>query len=131
MNKNKMENRKFKKKTKNFQVYMQCSFSLNNLGVVLNLQSWSWGLRCCSVVVSSKGIHKVEQNYTLTHTHKKSPTKCPKFKCNTVSVSFSACRCNSVVLSSKVGRKRKKKSLETILRVVSATVACLPAALSL
>jgi hypothetical protein len=37
-----------------------------------------------------------------------------------------------VVLSSKVGRKRKKKkSLETVLRMVSATVACLPAAVSL
>jgi hypothetical protein len=130
-----MENRKLKKKKpKNFQVYMQCNFSLNNLDVRLNLQSWSWCLRCCSVVVSSKGMHKVEQNYTHTHTEekkKKSPTKCPQFKCNTVSVSFSACRCNSVVLSSKVGRKRKKKRLEAVLRVVSATVACLPAALSL
>jgi hypothetical protein len=36
-----------------------------------------------------------------------------------------------VVVSSKVGRKRKKKSLETVLRMVSATVACLPAAFSL
>jgi hypothetical protein len=63
--------------------------------------------------------------------HKNNPTKCPKFKCNTVSVSFSACRCNSVVLLSKVGRQRKKKSLETVLRMVSATVACLPAAVSL
>jgi hypothetical protein len=92
---------------------MQCNFSLNNLDVRLNLQSWSWCLRCCSVVVSSKGMHKVEQNYTHTHTQKKkkkSPTKCPQFKCNTVSVSFSACKCNSVVLSSKVGRKRKKAS---------------------
>jgi hypothetical protein len=53
------------------------------------------------------------------------------FKCNTVSVSFSACKCNSVVLSSKVGRKRKKKSLETVLRMVSAAVACLPTAVSL
>jgi hypothetical protein len=96
----------------------------------LSLQSWWWCLRCCSVVVSSKRTHKVEQNYT--HPHKKNPTKCPKFKCNTVSVSFSACRCNSVVLSSKVGRKRgKKKSLETVLRMVSAAVACLPAAVSL
>jgi hypothetical protein len=42
------------------------------------------------------------------------PTKCPNFKCNTVSVSFSACRCSSVVFSSKVGRE-KKKSLETVL----------------
>jgi hypothetical protein len=60
-----MENRKLKKKKpKNFQVYMQCSFSLNNLDVCLNLHSWSWCLRCCSVVVSSKGVHKVEQNCT-------------------------------------------------------------------
>jgi hypothetical protein len=36
-----------------------------------------------------------------------------------------------VVLSSKVGRKRKKKRLETVLRIVSAAVACLPAAVSL
>jgi hypothetical protein len=72
---------------------------------------------------------KEEQNYT--HTHKNNPTKCPKFKCNTVSVSFSAYRCNSVVLSSKVGRQRKKKSLETVLRMVSAAVACLPTAVSL
>jgi hypothetical protein len=54
-------------------------------------------------------MHKVKQDYTHTHTPKKSPTKCPKFKSNTVSVSFSTCRCNLVVLSSKVGRKRKKK----------------------
>jgi hypothetical protein len=42
--------------------------------------------------------------------------KCPKFKCNTVSVSFSACRCSSVVFSSKVGRE-ENKSLETVLRM--------------
>jgi hypothetical protein len=36
-----------------------------------------------------------------------------------------------VVLSSKAGRKRKKKSLETVLRMVSAAVACLPIAVSL
>jgi hypothetical protein len=46
------------------------------------------------------------------HTHSKRPTKCPKCKCNTVSVSFSACRCSLVVFSSKVGRA-KNKSLET------------------
>jgi hypothetical protein len=50
-----------------------------------------------------------EKKTTHTHTHTQNPTKCPKFKCNTISVSFSACRCNLVVLSSKVGRKRKKK----------------------
>jgi hypothetical protein len=87
---------------------MQWSFSLNNLGVHLSLQSWRWCPRCCSVVVSSKGMHKVEQNCTK----KKKPTKCPNFKCSTISVSFSACRCSSVVFSSKVGRE-KKKSLET------------------
>jgi hypothetical protein len=46
---------------------------------------------------------------------------------------FSACRCYSVVLSSKVGRKRetKKKSLETVLKMVSVAVAFLPAAVIL
>jgi hypothetical protein len=71
------------------------------------------------------------ESRTKLHPHKKKPTKCPKFKCNTVSVSFSACRCNSVVLSSKVGGKREKKCLETVLRMVSAAVACLPTAVSL
>jgi hypothetical protein len=46
-----------------------------------------------------------------------------------VSVSFSACKCSSVVVSSK--EKRKKKSLETGLRMVSAAVAHLPAAVIL
>jgi hypothetical protein len=102
-----MKNRKFKKK-KYLQVQMQWSFSLNNLGVCLSIQSWRWCLRCCSVVVSAKGTHKVEQNCTKKK-NKKKPTKYPKFKCNTVSVSFSACRCSSVVLSSMVGREKKKQ----------------------
>jgi hypothetical protein len=105
---------------------MQWSFSLNNFGVHLSLQSWGWCLRCCSVVVSSKGMHKVEQKCT-----KKTPTKCPKFKCNTVSVSFSACRCSSVVFSSKVGREREKNSLETVLWMISAAVASLSTAVRL
>jgi hypothetical protein len=50
---------------------MQRSFRLNNLGVCLSLQSWRWCLRYCSVVVSSKGTDKVEQNYT--HTQKQKP----------------------------------------------------------
>jgi hypothetical protein len=41
------------------------------------------------------------------------------------------CRFNLVVLSSKVGEKEKKKSLETVLRMVSAAVAFLPTAVSL
>jgi hypothetical protein len=51
-------------------------------------------------------MHKVEQNCTK----KKKPTKCPKFKCSTVSVSFSACRYSLVVFSLKVGREKKKES---------------------
>jgi hypothetical protein len=42
------------------------------------------------------------------NTKQNKPTKCPKFKCNTVSVSFSACSCSSVVVSSKDGRKKKR-----------------------
>jgi hypothetical protein len=67
------------------------------------------------VVVSSKGKKtgktKIKQNRTKQNKTKK-PPECPKFKCNTFSVSFSACRCILVVVSSKVGRE-KKKSLET------------------
>jgi hypothetical protein len=48
----------------------------------------------------------------LSHQRGNIRKKKPKFKCNTVSVSFSACRCSSVVFSSKVGRERKKKSGE-------------------
>jgi hypothetical protein len=72
-------------------------------------------------------MHKVEQNCTKKP---QKPIKYPKFKCNTVSVRFSACRCTSVVFSSKVGRE-KKKSLEAVLRMVSVAVAHLPAAVSL
>jgi hypothetical protein len=35
---------------------------------------------------------------------------CPKFKCNTVSVHFSACKCSSVFFSSEVGSEQKKES---------------------
>jgi hypothetical protein len=67
----------------------------------LSLQSWRWCLRSSSIVSSKE---------KKTKTTKKKPTKCPKFKCNTVSVSFLACRCNSIVLSSKVGREKKQES---------------------
>jgi hypothetical protein len=74
-------------------------------------------------------MHKVEQNCT----HKKiKPTKCPKFKCNTISVSFSACKCSLVVFSSKVGREKKKKRVwRQFSEWLSAAMACLPAAISL
>jgi hypothetical protein len=68
------------------------------------------------VVVSSKGkkTGKVKIKQKCTKQQQKYPTKCPKFKCNKVSVSFSVCTCSSVVVSSKVGRE-KKKILETVL----------------
>jgi hypothetical protein len=51
---------------------------------------------------------KTKPNQTKQHkTNKqKNTTKCPKLKCNTVSVGFSACRCSSVVVSSKEKRKK-------------------------
>jgi hypothetical protein len=54
---------------------------------------------------------QAKQNKTTQN--KKNTTKCPKFKYNTVSVSFSAGRCSLVVVSSK--EERNKKSLETVL----------------
>jgi hypothetical protein len=113
---------------------MQWSFSLNNVGVHLSLQSWRWCLRCCSVVVSSKGMNKVEQNYTHTHTHTHThkPHQVSQVQ---MQYSFSKFFSMQVQFSCSLikGRekKRKKKSLETILRMVSTAVACLPAAVSL
>jgi hypothetical protein len=56
--------------------------------------------------------------------------KISKFKCNTISVNFSACRCNLVVLSSKVGRE-KKRVWRQFCEWLSEAVAHLPAAVSL
>jgi hypothetical protein len=75
--------------------------------------------------------------HCLTHQRGKKPkqtnkntTTCPKFKCNTVSVSFSACRCSLVVIvSSKEGRK--KKVWRQFCEWLSEAVAHLPAAVSL
>jgi hypothetical protein len=94
----------------------------------LSLQSWRWCLRSSSLVVSSKG-KKTKQNKTTQN--KKTTTKCPKFKCNTVLVSFSACRCSSAVFSSKVGREKKKRFWRQFCEWLSAAVACLPADVSL
>jgi hypothetical protein len=60
---------------------------------------------------------------------KENTTKCPKFKCNTVSVSFSASRCSSVVFSSK--EERKKRVWRQCCECLSEAVAHLPAAVSL
>jgi peptidoglycan biosynthesis protein MviN/MurJ (putative lipid II flippase) len=85
------------------------------------------------VVVSSKdkqtGKTKIKQNHTKQN--KKNPTKCPKFKYNTVSVSFSACKCSSFVFSSKVGREKKKRDWRQFCEWLSEAMACLPTAVSL
>jgi hypothetical protein len=51
-----------------------------------------------------------KQNKTAQNKTKKNTTKCPKIICNTVSVSFLACRYSLVVVSSKGERKKKKES---------------------
>jgi hypothetical protein len=68
-------------------------------------------------------------NQTKQHKTKENPTKCPKFKCNTVSVSFSACWCSSVVVSSK--EERKKRVWRQFCEWLSEAVAHLSTAVSL
>jgi hypothetical protein len=60
----------------------------------------------------------------------KNTTKCPKFKCNTVSVRFSACRCSLVVVSSKEERK-KRRVWRQLFDCLFEAVAHLPTAVSL
>jgi hypothetical protein len=69
---------------------------------------------------------KTKQN----NTKQKNPTKCPKFKCNTVLLSFSACKYSLVVVSSKVERK-KKRVWRQFCEWLSEAVAHLLAAVSL
>jgi hypothetical protein len=76
---------------------------------------------CCCFIKGEKKP-KTKQN-------KKNTTKCPKFKCNTVSVSFSACRYSSVVVSSK--EERKKKVWRQFCEWLSESAAHLSAAVSL
>jgi hypothetical protein len=64
-----------------------------------------------------------------TKQNNKNTTKCPKFKCSTVSVNFSACRCSFIVVSSK--EKRKKRVWRQFCEWLSEAVAHLPAAVSL
>jgi hypothetical protein len=75
---------------------------------------------------------KAKQNRTAQSKKKqKHPTKCPKFKCNTVSVSFSACRWSSAIVSPKGEREEKKRVWRLFYEWLSATEAHLPAAVSL
>jgi hypothetical protein len=95
----------------------------------LSLQSWKWCLRSSSSVVSSEEQKLKTQNKTKQHKakNKKNPESVPSSNA-IVSVSFSACRCSLVIVSSKGERKKnvvwllshqrekeKKKSLETVL----------------
>jgi hypothetical protein len=73
---------------------------------------------------------KLKQNKTAQYKNKKNPTKCPKFKCNTVSVSFSACRCSSVVVSSKVKGKKRKGVWRQLCECLSEAAAHLPTTVS-
>jgi hypothetical protein len=68
-------------------------------------------------------------NQAKQHKTKKTTTKCPKFKCNTVSVSFSAYRCSLVVVSSN--EERKKKVWRQFCEWLYEAVSHLPAAVSL
>jgi hypothetical protein len=63
---------------------MQWSFSLNNSGVLPSASNPGYGIS--EVVLSLSHQSGKKQNKTMQN--KKTPTKCPKFKCNTVSVSF-------------------------------------------
>jgi hypothetical protein len=90
---------------------MQQSFSLNNFGVCPSASNPRDGVSKVVLSLShQRGKNQTKQNTTK---QKKNTRKCPKFKCNTVAVSFSACRCSLVVVSSK--EEREKKSLETVL----------------
>jgi hypothetical protein len=66
---------------------------------------------CCHIKGDAQSRTKLHKKTKQQQQQK--PTKCLKFKCNTVSLSFSACRCSSVVFSSKVAREKKKESGDT------------------
>jgi hypothetical protein len=80
-------------------------------------------LKRSSVIVSSKGKKPKKQK------ENQNTTKCPKFRCNTVSVSFSACRCSSVVVTSK--KREKKRVWRQLHECLSEAATHLPAAVSL
>jgi hypothetical protein len=71
----------------------------------------------------------VKKTNKTKQTNKQKTTKCPKFKCSTVSVSFSACRCSSVVFSSK--EEREKIVWTHFCKWLSEAAAHLPTAVSL
>jgi hypothetical protein len=86
---------------------MQKSFSLNNFGVSPSASNPGAGVSEVVLLLSHQRGKKFKNK------KKQSTTKYPKFKCNTVSVSLSACRYSSVVVSSK--EEEKEKGVETVL----------------
>jgi hypothetical protein len=76
---------------------------------------------CHCLIKEEKKLKKPKQHKTK----QKNPTKCSKFKCNTVSVSFSACRYSSVVVSSKVGRKKKESGDSSVNGYLRLWLTCL------
>jgi hypothetical protein len=85
-------------------------------------------LRSSSVIVSSKGKNtkKTKQNKTV---QKKKNHNVPQVQMQYSFNIFSACRCGSVIVSSKV--VRKKRVWRQFCEWLSEAVACLPAAVSL
>jgi hypothetical protein len=74
----------------------------------------------------------VKKNQNTKQTKKENTTKYPKFKCNTVSVSLSACSCSSVIVSSKEEKKKKEKKgfWRQFCECLSEAAAHLPATVS-
>jgi hypothetical protein len=68
-----------------------------------------------------------KQKKKKTKKQNQNTTKCPKFRCNTVSVSSSACRCSLVVISSKEEKKKESGGRQVCERLSEAVV-YLPAA---
>jgi hypothetical protein len=104
---------------------MQQCFHLNNFCVRPSASNPGDGVS--EVVLSLSHQRGKKQNKTTQN--KKKPTKCPNFKCNTVSVSFSACRYSLVVVSSKV--ERKKRVWRQVCELLSEAAAHLPTVVSL
>jgi Tol biopolymer transport system component len=84
---------------------MQQSFSINNFGICPSASNPGDGVS--EIVMSLSHQRGKMSPKKQNNTKQKNTTMCLKFKCNTVSVSFSACSCSLVVVSSKEERKKK------------------------
>jgi hypothetical protein len=86
-----------------------------------------WCLRSSSVVFSPNGKkpNQSKPNKTTQKQKQKNTTKCPKFRCDTVSVSFSAYRFSSVVVSSKGEREKKESGDSSVNGYLRLQLTCL------